>query len=85
MVLQPVVQTTGPDRQAQLRDRLVDYLLRHGFGRLTVEDLARELHCSKSTLYQLAPSKSELVVLAVRQFFREVAAVQRLAKEKKGK
>jgi len=71
MVLQPVVQTTGPDRQAQLRDRLVDYLLRHGFGRLTVEDLARELHCSKSTLYQLAPSKSELVVLAVRQFFRE--------------
>ena len=41
MVLQPVVQTTGPDRQAQLRDRLVDYVLRHGFGRLTVDSIAQ--------------------------------------------
>ncbi len=59
-----------PDRQDRLQDRLVAYLLSHGFARLTVEDLARELRCSKSTLYQLAPSKAELVVLAVRQFFK---------------
>jgi AcrR family transcriptional regulator len=59
------------DRYADLRDRLTVYLLAHGFADLTVEDLARELRCSKSTLYQLAPSKSELVVLAVRQFFRD--------------
>jgi AcrR family transcriptional regulator len=58
------------DRHADLRDRLTAYLLAHGFADLTIEDLARELRCSKSTLYQLAPSKSELVVLAVRQFFR---------------
>src|SRR5262245_65721969 len=59
-----------PDRQDRLRDRLVAYLLGHGFAQLTVEDLARELRCSKSTLYQLAPSKAELVVLAVRHFFK---------------
>jgi AcrR family transcriptional regulator len=59
------------DRYADLRDRLTAYLLAHGFADLTVEDLARELRCSKSTLYQLAPSKSELVVLAVRKFFRD--------------
>jgi AcrR family transcriptional regulator len=59
------------DRYANLRDQLTAFLLAHGFADLTVEDLARELRCSKSTLYQLAPSKSELVVLAVRQFFRD--------------
>lgn len=58
------------DRQTDLRDRLIAYLLGHGFSDLTIEDLARELHCSKSTLYRLAPSKAELVVLAVRHFFK---------------
>jgi AcrR family transcriptional regulator len=63
-------RTTPLDRQIHLRDRLVAYLLDHGFAHLTLEDLARDLRCSKSTLYQLAPSKAELVVLAVRDFFR---------------
>ncbi|HYJ68327.1 MAG TPA: TetR/AcrR family transcriptional regulator [Nocardioidaceae bacterium] len=62
------------DRYADLRDRLTAYLLAHGFADLTVEDLARELRCSKSTLYQLAPSKSELVVLAVRHYFKQATA-----------
>jgi AcrR family transcriptional regulator len=58
------------ERHADLREQLTAHLLAYGFADLTVEDLARELRCSKSTLYQLAPSKSELVVLAVRQYFR---------------
>lgn len=62
------------DRQADLRDRLTAHLLARGFADLTVADMARELRCSKSTLYRLAPSKAELVVLAVRQFFREATA-----------
>lgn len=63
-----------PDRYADLRDRLTSHLLAHGFADLTVEDLARELHCSKSTLYQIAPSKAELVVAAVRQYFKDATA-----------
>ena len=59
------------ERHADLRDRLTSHLLEHGFRHLTVEDLARELRCSKSTLYQLAPSKGELVVAAVRHFFKK--------------
>lgn len=62
------------DRYAELRDRLTSYLLAHGFADLTVEELARELHCSKSTLYQVAPSKGELVVTAVRHFFKTATA-----------
>jgi AcrR family transcriptional regulator len=62
------------DHHADLRDRLTAHLLANGFADLTVEDLARELRCSKSTLYQLAPSKSELVVLAVREYFKQATA-----------
>ncbi len=57
-------------RQLDLLDRLVGLLLREGFADLTIEELASRLHCSKTTLYQLAPSKAELVTVAVRQFFR---------------
>ena len=56
-----------------LLDRLVDVLLRTGFADLTVEELSRELQCSKSTLYAVAPSKEQIVVAGVRHFFRRAA------------
>lgn len=58
-------------RRATLRQRLSDHLLQHGFAAFTLEDLARDLRCSKSTLYQLAPSKTELVVGVTRAYFKE--------------
>ena len=58
---------------------LVGLLLREGFADLTIEELASRLHCSKTTLYQLAPSKAELVTVAVRQFFRAATAGSRTA------
>jgi AcrR family transcriptional regulator len=61
-------------RQLDLLDRLVGLLLREGFADLTIEELATRLRCSKTTLYQLAPSKGELVTVAVRQFFRAATA-----------
>lgn len=48
-------------------------ILRKGFADLSVEDLSRELRCSKSTLYAVAPSKEQIVVAAVRHFFRRAA------------
>ena len=36
-----------------------------GFSDVTIMELARELHCSGSTLYKIASSKDSLVVLAI--------------------
>ena len=41
-----------------------------GFAGFTLDDLAERLRCSKTTLYQLADSKQELVVEVVKQYFR---------------
>lgn len=57
-------------RQVDLLDRLVDLMAAEGFSRLTLDDLAERLRCSKTTLYALAPTKQELVVEVVKQYFR---------------
>lgn len=57
-------------RQVDLLARLVDLLATEGFADFTLDDLASRLRCSKTTLYALAPSKPELVVEAVKEFFR---------------
>jgi AcrR family transcriptional regulator len=60
-----------PTRREQLFDELVVLLLAEGFAKLTLDDVAARLHCSKRTLYALADSKEDLVERAVRHFFRE--------------
>lgn len=61
-------------RQAELLRRLQDLVLKEGFARLTVDDLAARLGCSKSTLYAISSSKEYLVTTAVRHFFRDATA-----------
>lgn len=51
-------------------ERLVELLLAEGFSAFTLDDLVERLHCSKTTLYQLAGSKQDLVVEAVKHYFR---------------
>jgi len=64
-------------RRAELLDALVALVLAEGFATLTLDDLARRLRCSKSTLYGIAASKEQLVVAAVKRFFqRATAAVE---------
>ncbi len=61
-------------RREDLLQRLEDLLLAEGFARLTVDDMAGRLQCSKSTLYTIASSKEQLVAAAVRHFFRDATA-----------
>ena len=69
--------TRGPARREALLDQLVDLVLAEGFATVTLDELARRLRCSKSTLYAVAGSKEQLVVAAVRRFFaRATAAVE---------
>jgi len=72
--------TRGPARRAELLDQLVEVFLAEGFATFTLDELARRLHCSKSTLYAVAGSKEQLVVAAVRRFFaRATVAVEERA------
>jgi AcrR family transcriptional regulator len=57
-------------RREELLGRLADLVLAEGFARLTVDDMAARLQCSKSTLYGIAASKEQLVAATVRHFFR---------------
>ena len=61
-------------RQVDLLDRLTDLVLAEGFAHLTLDDLAGRLRCSKTTLYALAPSKDQLAVRVVNNFFRRATA-----------
>ena len=66
-----VTAVRGPARRAALLDELVALVLAEGFASFTLDDVARRLHCSKSTLYGVAASKEQLVVAAVRRFFQQ--------------
>lgn len=57
-------------RHEAVLDELVGIFLADGFADSNLAALARGLHCSKSTLYALAPSKEQLIVTVVRRFFR---------------
>jgi AcrR family transcriptional regulator len=58
-----------PDRADRLLDAIEDIFLESGFATLTVGDLASRLRCSRRTIYELAPSKNDLVLAVLRRFF----------------
>lgn len=58
-------------RQAELLDQLEVLFLAEGFARLTLDELAERLHCSKSTLYTLAESRERLSLRVIKHFFRK--------------
>ena len=61
----PAARTEG---QQRVLDSFEALIIAGGFAHLTVGDIASELHCSRRTLYDIAPTKDDLVVLAVAQF-----------------
>lgn len=65
------------DRQRQLLDEL-GHVFDDGFADLTMAEIARRLNCSLRTLYALAPSRDELVLIVVD---RNLWAVGRAARD----
>jgi len=59
-------------RREQLLDQLQSLILKEGFCHLRVGTLADRLHCSRSTLYKLAPSKEDLIRLVVKRYMGAV-------------
>lgn len=78
----PRVLHDGPvsPRRAEVLDGLERAILAQGFRSLRLTAVAKELGTSYATLYQLAATKDELVLLVVDRFFHRaaVAAVRRL-------
>jgi AcrR family transcriptional regulator len=60
-------------RQRALLAELEALFLAEGFIAFTLDELAARMHCSKSTLYALAPSKEQLAVKVVAHFFKGAA------------
>ena len=52
-------------RREELLDGVMAIITARGFADVPVCEMARELSCSFSTLYRVAPSKDSLVVLAI--------------------
>jgi AcrR family transcriptional regulator len=62
----------GP-RHMQLLDGIETIILTEGFRELTVGALAERLRCSRRTLYELADSKEDLVLLVIDRLLRRLA------------
>jgi AcrR family transcriptional regulator len=57
-------------RGEELLDALIELYLAEGFLAFGMGDLAARLRCSRSSLYLVASSKEQIVVTAVRRYFR---------------
>jgi len=75
---------TQISRTDLLINDLVTIYLAEGFQHLGIADLARRLSCSKTTLYSVAPSKEQIIVVAVRAFFRGATERVEAAAERPG-
>ena len=65
------------ERHAQLIAELEKIVLEEGFGGFTVSDLAARLSCSKRTLYEIAPSKQELVLIVMDRWLGRIREMGR--------
>ena len=52
-------------RREELLDGVMAIVAARGFSDVRTAQLARDLHCSESSLYKIAPSKDSLIVLAI--------------------
>jgi AcrR family transcriptional regulator len=53
-------------------DQLEELFLAEGFSGVSVRELAANVGCSRRTLYELAPSKDELVLVVLDRFLHRV-------------
>lgn len=61
-------------RQRALFEKLLSQFLDHGFADFTIDSAARDLRCSKTTLYALGATRDDIVRRIVISFFEQVAA-----------
>ena len=65
----PRRRSVDATRHDTLLNRAAEIVLAEGFTSITVDELARRLKCSKSTLYGVAATKELLVIAVTKRFF----------------
>lgn len=71
LLSQRAEQRLGP-RHREVLDELESLFLQEGFSGFSVRELAAHVGCSRRTLYELAPSKDELVLIVFDRFLHRV-------------
>jgi len=69
-------------RQVALLDDLERLFASEGFRHLTIADMAARTRCSRRTLYSIASSKEELVVVVLDRYFNRMGKDARLRAER---
>jgi AcrR family transcriptional regulator len=64
---------TYSERHVELLDGLETIVLTEGFRSLTIGGLAERLQCSRRTLYEIAESKDQIVLVVVDRLLRRLA------------
>jgi AcrR family transcriptional regulator len=64
-------------RLRELLDALEEWIVTDGFASLTIEKMVARLKCSRSTLYGVAPSREELVLVIIDRRLRRIGAMKR--------
>lgn len=59
-------------RQQEILDDMGNIFISEGFRHLTIADLSARLQCSRRTLYEIAPNRTELVLIAIDRRLRRV-------------
>lgn len=59
-------------RQERVLDALENLFLEEGFREVTVAELAKRLHCSRRSFYELAPSKEALFLRVFDRYLRRL-------------
>jgi len=68
-----VTESTRRASDAERRlEKLEQIFRKEGFRHLSVSDMAAKLHCSKRSLYELAPSKQDLIALVLQRRFARI-------------
>lgn len=60
------------ERHRAVLDELEELFLAEGFASFTMRELAARLRCSMRTLYEIAPSKQDLVLVVLDRFLHRV-------------
>lgn len=75
-----VTERAEPGIEERAITAVLACVARHGLGKTTLDDVAREAGCSRATLYRYFPGKQDLVAAAVRaEVVRVTAAVHKAA------
>lgn len=65
-------RTNGSARTTRIFDELTALFLAEGFLHLTTDEIARRLRCSKTTLYQIAPTREEIYAVVVERYLASI-------------